>query len=408
LCLILVAVIVASFLWEFGYQAPGRPYEWFIVKGDFYFNAFPPNDPAPAWAFRPGYYLAPARQLTPLFEAPSFSHIQAGRWHLTLPLWLPTGLLTAYLAYPVVPLVLRRSRQRMAQCPTAEAQRNAAPFLTAQGRPDWTGVEYDVACPHCGYNLRGLADARCPECGITFDWRAILSTSAGRIPWLFEHAWAHQPARSFFRTLLHACVPWRFWRDLRATDDVRVRPLIGFFLLWTLALFVLWQFWLFFVSTVRPNTSISFDVRMLDGVGALIAGNNPPRGLLTRFLLPLTAWIHAILTLLTWLLVGRVFMRLPIRPALLLRVLIYGMSPLLIGVLWGFIQPFAVQISTPVAPTMSAGWYTVLVVLPLSGWLFTCLSWILGLRVYLSVRNAWLIVLASQLVFLVVVLGLSP
>jgi hypothetical protein len=26
-------------------------------------------------------------------------------------------------------------------------------------------AERDVACPSCGYNLRGLREARCPECG---------------------------------------------------------------------------------------------------------------------------------------------------------------------------------------------------------------------------------------------------
>lgn len=29
-------------------------------------------------------------------------------------------------------------------------------------------VERDVACPRCGYNLRGLTTARCPECGFAF------------------------------------------------------------------------------------------------------------------------------------------------------------------------------------------------------------------------------------------------
>ncbi|MCB9854113.1 MAG: hypothetical protein H6818_00390 [Phycisphaerales bacterium] len=31
-------------------------------------------------------------------------------------------------------------------------------------------------CLHCGYDLRGLQDARCPECGRSFDARLLLPT----------------------------------------------------------------------------------------------------------------------------------------------------------------------------------------------------------------------------------------
>lgn len=31
------------------------------------------------------------------------------------------------------------------------------------------GIERDLACPHCRYNLRGLITPRCPECGLEFD-----------------------------------------------------------------------------------------------------------------------------------------------------------------------------------------------------------------------------------------------
>ncbi|MBN1491552.1 MAG: hypothetical protein JXA69_16690 [Phycisphaerae bacterium] len=33
-----------------------------------------------------------------------------------------------------------------------------------------SGVPYDVRCPQCRYNLRGLTVPRCPECGLTFAW----------------------------------------------------------------------------------------------------------------------------------------------------------------------------------------------------------------------------------------------
>ena len=40
------------------------------------------------------------------------------------------------------------------------------------GRPD--GYDSGLRCPHCAYNLTGLSDDRCPECGRTFDRQALL------------------------------------------------------------------------------------------------------------------------------------------------------------------------------------------------------------------------------------------
>ncbi len=34
-------------------------------------------------------------------------------------------------------------------------------------------IDFDVPCPKCEYNLRGLTVPRCPECGEEFDWEEI-------------------------------------------------------------------------------------------------------------------------------------------------------------------------------------------------------------------------------------------
>jgi hypothetical protein len=39
--------------------------------------------------------------------------------------------------------------------------------LTAHGMPV-------IACPLCGYNLAGLTEARCPECGAAFTLEQVL------------------------------------------------------------------------------------------------------------------------------------------------------------------------------------------------------------------------------------------
>jgi hypothetical protein len=39
--------------------------------------------------------------------------------------------------------------------------------------PGREGLDEDVRCPECEYNLRGLTVPRCPECGLPFDWSDI-------------------------------------------------------------------------------------------------------------------------------------------------------------------------------------------------------------------------------------------
>src|SRR5687768_8144850 len=79
--------------------------------------------------------------------------------------------------------------------------------------PNARAPDHDVACPLCGYNLRGLADPRCPECGYAFTWEDLLDPARQKHPYLFEH----HPRRnivSFVRTLIGGLRPRRFWRTL--------------------------------------------------------------------------------------------------------------------------------------------------------------------------------------------------
>lgn len=48
-------------------------------------------------------------------------------------------------------------------------------------------TEATMYCRRCGYQLTGLSEDRCPECGYAFDWPDLLELSRRLQPYLFEH-----------------------------------------------------------------------------------------------------------------------------------------------------------------------------------------------------------------------------
>jgi len=79
--------------------------------------------------------------------------------------------------------------------------------------PDWESITEEIACPLCEYNLRGLTEPRCPECGYRFAWCEILDPTLRLHPYLFEH----HPERnfwSFWKTFAGHLRPIRFWKQL--------------------------------------------------------------------------------------------------------------------------------------------------------------------------------------------------
>ena len=93
---------------------------------------------------------------------------------------------------------------------------NSPPLATdarSAAGPDLGAVREEVRCPLCEYDLRGLAEPRCPECGYAFTWPEVTDPARRRHPYLFEH----HPERnvwSFRRTLVAGLRPGRFWRSL--------------------------------------------------------------------------------------------------------------------------------------------------------------------------------------------------
>ena len=129
----------------------------------------------------------------------------------------------------------------------------------------WDTIEEEILCPLCDYNLRGLIEPRCPECGYRFKWPELLDPAQRLHPYLFEH----HPERniwSFQRTLLGGWRPKKFWTSLHPAQPSRPRRLLGYWFIYYV-LFVLlfvcmifpifvWMSWPTRVNNVAMRTMI--------------------------------------------------------------------------------------------------------------------------------------------------------
>src|SRR4051794_26538304 len=109
----------------------------------------------------------------------------------------------------------------------------------AASPPEWSAISETIRCPLCGYDLRGLTVARCPECGGRFEWTQLLDPNSRLHPYLFEH----HPERniwSFVRTVLGGLNPWRFWTTLQPQQpSSRTRLFVYWFVASMLTVMVL-------------------------------------------------------------------------------------------------------------------------------------------------------------------------
>jgi len=77
-----------------------------------------------------------------------------------------------------------------------------------------------IRCPLCEYELRGLIDPLCPECGYRFEWPDLLDPSRRKHPYLFE-LYPKRNAWSFFKTAFHSLPVFiyrlivAYWRYLK-------------------------------------------------------------------------------------------------------------------------------------------------------------------------------------------------
>ena len=120
------------------------------------------------------------------------------------------------------------------QTPPAPAPAGAA-AATPAAAPDREDHAAPVCCPLCDYDLRGLAEPRCPECGYRFAWPDLIDPSRRRHPYLFEHHPRHN-TWSFARTFAGGLRPGRFWSSLKPSQPSRPGRLVLYWLVASLLL----------------------------------------------------------------------------------------------------------------------------------------------------------------------------
>src|SRR5687768_18578285 len=89
-----------------------------------------------------------------------------------------------------------------------------------------TDVGEDLRCPLCDYDLRGLTEPRCPECGYAFDWADLRDPARRLHKYLFEHH-PERNVSSFLRTMIGHLRPRKSWGGLLPSQPSRPRrPLV--------------------------------------------------------------------------------------------------------------------------------------------------------------------------------------
>lgn len=106
-----------------------------------------------------------------------------------------------------------------------DAQPTTDPTILQVSRPDWSTITEDILCPLCEYNLRGVSEPRCPECGYRFEWSELLDPDHRRHAYLFEHH-ASRNLHWFRKTLIGGLYSDRFWRALQPVQQIHTGRLL--------------------------------------------------------------------------------------------------------------------------------------------------------------------------------------
>ncbi len=265
----------------------------------------------------------------------------------------------------------------------------------AVAAPDWQTVTDDVECVRCGYNLRGLAQPRCPECGLEFEWADLFDPARRRHPYLFEHQARHGRFESYVRTAFGSLRPSRFWRTITLQQPCHGRRL--------------WFYWLSFVGFyVLDSGGVSALVLALLDMAAPVANRlGGIRPLIVIASLPLVIQLSTIGALLVF---QQSLSRWRIRSYHVTRIGVYSAVGLYVGagVILLFQLAFLVNDRLFVVPRSSDIWSVVSFVY-FGFFVLTILHWWVSLwyayRRYLKIRRAVAMLVASQIIAALVVIN---
>ncbi|GJM24466.1 MAG: hypothetical protein DHS20C16_08810 [Phycisphaerae bacterium] len=111
---------------------------------------------------------------------------------------------------------------------------NALSGVGDDATADHAANDFDVYCHECGYNLRGISEPRCPECGK--DSPALLNAESS-IPWIHRKELGN--VRAFLKTVLFATFsPRKLSEDVYLHIDYREARK---FQRWTIAVAMVWM-----------------------------------------------------------------------------------------------------------------------------------------------------------------------
>jgi hypothetical protein len=270
--------------------------------------------------------------------------------------------------------------------------------------PDWTGIHERLSCPLCEYDLRGLVEPRCPECGYRFEWAQLLDPTRRRHRYLFEHHPGHN-LWSFWRTAAAGLRPARFWQSLSPVQPSSPRrlTLYGFIVGVTTLL----------LGPVLSHALVALAILATDAraswVGALGMAWNAPNIAPAPGLFFVAAAFYVLWALATFfsLLVFRISMRRArIRPVHVARCVVYSFD----AILWPALAVFvATAVTIAQALLLSKRDFAFLSgTVAAAPWLLVALvlyRLVMAYRHYLRFDHPVLTVLASQAIAGLVVLN---
>jgi hypothetical protein len=132
--------------------------------------------------------------------------------------------------------------------------------------------DLDIYCPHCDYNLRGLPELRCPECGHDFDVKRVRSRPEISV-YLFERKqWTD--FRSLIRTAVAGFRPREYWTAVDRIGPPRIRMILWYWFAGAFLYMVTVCHWIlaaaFYYAAHRGPGSSTFFSELFSGLSLVL------------------------------------------------------------------------------------------------------------------------------------------